>query len=317
MPGASVYGLNIKKNVCYTLSATAICLDLLSNDGNYAVGAIDSNFYCNPYNSLVAQFSSFSALPTASSLPNWKSSTSFDANSTASFYQWIPPYDSSFILINKTNNPVSYAPNNVVDLNNNAVTNITLQPFTSKVLIHKPSSVLPLSLLSFTGAAQPFSNLLKWVCDSRNDYKYFEVEKSSDGVHFSSIGNVIAGNNGSMKSYTFEDENLSKDINYYRLQMVDVGMKKTFSNIVQIKNRRETERSFSIFPNPGSGRFLIKSQEPISCVNVFDNKGQKVMEFLQKNISLIDIQSLTNGTYMLEVFIGNKKYQTTISKISK
>ena len=96
---------------------------------------------------------------------------------------------------------------------------------------------------------------------------------------------MIAGNNESIKSYTFEDENLSKDINYYRLQMVEVGMKKTLSNIVQIKKRRETEKPFSIFPNPGSGRFFIKSQDPICCVNVFDNSGRMVMSFLQKNVS--------------------------------
>ncbi len=99
--------------------------------------------------------------------------------------------------------------------------------------------ILPIELLSF-GAKRSDENkiLLQWETAAEINNDYFEIEKSSDGILFTSIGIVNgAGNSSTLSSYSFEDKLFQTDpVLYYRLAQFDYDKTKTNSEIIAVSN---------------------------------------------------------------------------------
>lgn len=97
-------------------------------------------------------------------------------------------------------------------------------------------SVLPVSLISFTGENVNERNVLNWITESEYNNDYFTIESSIDGVYFEKIGTVKALNAGTM--YEFVDETYQDTVNYYRLSQTDFnGEPRVIGDLVVIDNR--------------------------------------------------------------------------------
>jgi hypothetical protein len=119
------------------------------------------------------------------------------------------------------------------------------------VVAETTPQVLPLRLLEFNGRmnAQQQSEL-QWVTGSETSTKHFEVQWRTDTKPFTAIGTVqAAGNSTTDKHYNFLHPNPEAGNNYYRLKMVDIDGRFTFSPMVKtvlsLKNNR-----LSVHPNP-------------------------------------------------------------------
>jgi hypothetical protein len=91
---------------------------------------------------------------------------------------------------------------------------------------------------------------LQWVTGSETSTKHFEVQWRTDTKPFTAIGTVqAAGNSTTDKHYNFLHPNPEAGNNYYRLKMVDIDGRFTFSPMVKtvlsLKNNR-----LSVHPNP-------------------------------------------------------------------
>ncbi|HRG07082.1 MAG TPA: hypothetical protein PLJ08_00780, partial [Cyclobacteriaceae bacterium] len=81
---------------------------------------------------------------------------------------------------------------------------------------------LPVELLSFTATAENEKVNLKWVTASELNNDFFTVQHSTDGVEFTSLGNVNGqGTKQSATTYNFVDDSPMAGINYYRLKQTD------------------------------------------------------------------------------------------------
>jgi ELWxxDGT repeat protein len=111
---------------------------------------------------------------------------------------------------------------------------------------------LPLTLLEFKGAVQNDNGFLQWKTDNELNTKSFAVERSTDGRHFSAVGNVNAANENGVHNYDYTDANiksLGSSIVYYRLRQVDVDSKSTYSRVVALT--LDKQKSFAmLYPNP-------------------------------------------------------------------
>lgn len=111
---------------------------------------------------------------------------------------------------------------------------------------------LPLTLLEFKGAVQNENGILQWKTDNELNTKSFAVERSTDGRHFSPVGNVNAANENGVHYYNYTDANiksLGTSIIYYRLRQVDADSKSTYSRIVALT--LDKQKSFAmLYPNP-------------------------------------------------------------------
>jgi hypothetical protein len=69
-----------------------------------------------------------------------------------------------------------------------------------------------------------------------------------------------------------------------------------------------------MYPNPSSDKIFIDSKEPIQMVQVFDVKGQLLINKQEANIEQIDLNALQTGVYILKAFSENGYTQTRILK---
>jgi hypothetical protein len=180
-------------------------------------------------------------------------------------------------------------------------------------------TTLPLSLLSFTGKTENKQNFLNWVTAQEVNVSHFVVERSSNGIDFSPIGQVTAqGNSNEQSRYNFIDRYPFNGDNYYRLRMVDNDASFEYSHIINL-SMNATELSFvKLYPNPANNLLNIElntaADEDLS-ISIRNTIGQVVG---QHNLGLnpgtsthtLDISNLPNGVYMLEFMCCNgEKHQ--------
>ena len=182
---------------------------------------------------------------------------------------------------------------------------------------------LPVELINFDVKCQNEKAIAKWTTASENDFDYFELERATDAVHFSSVGKVFTtGNSTQTKHYELIDEYPS-DINYYRLKQVDKNNANVvYSSIVMTKCNAENNSNSiqAYFPNNHSVKvtFSATTTQPIQF-NLYEISGKLLQSNTLANTDgnnewTINLQQqLAKGIYVLQVVVNN---QTTFKKIS-
>jgi hypothetical protein len=100
--------------------------------------------------------------------------------------------------------------------------------------LFKPIAILPLHFLSQTATRKQNNQvLIKWSVEQQEDIKQYEIERSNDGIRFSSIGLEVGKMNGEM-TYQLIDGSASDAIQYYRVVAVTLGGQRLMSNVFRI-----------------------------------------------------------------------------------
>ena len=168
----------------------------------------------------------------------------------------------------------------------------TFSPFTIGL---KPTSVLPVTLVSFKAALQQSKAKLSWTTTGELNLVGYMIEESKDGINFTQIGNVAARNTTGMNFYTFNANNIINNQFYYRLKINSLDGRNQYSNIVSLKNY--ANNPFTIISNPVQDR-TIRFQ--LNSIPV----GKYEMGLLATNGQLIQKQSIDyNGTSIVNKMI--------------
>jgi len=136
---------------------------------------------------------------------------------------------------------------------------------------------------------------------------YFDVQRSLDGISFSTIDKVnAAGNSTVQQAYEFTDEEPAFGKIYYRLRQVDFDGSVTYSEVVQVKLDRDYVTP-DIYPNPVRNEqslvidFGDIPDSPVH-INIVDMSGKQVYyrDFPGgQNRFDIPINGLTKGMYIV------------------
>ncbi len=166
------------------------------------------------------------------------------------------------------------------------------------------TGLLPVTIIDFTASKNNESVLLKWYATFETNFKKYEVERNTDGASFTKIGEV-AGRNFS--NYDFTDAALpSAKTAYYRLKMIDVDGKFTYSKTIVVR-LNNIFSSALVYPNPTAGKLSVKLQQGLlqkSDLQITDIAG-RIM--LQKNIAAtvkmidLDVSFLPAGRYFIKI----------------
>lgn len=282
-----------------------------SNANNsFNFGKSDSNYFFNPFstsNTKCYRYSGAISSPVINTytLSTWQSITGNDIHTYENTNTAVWTYDSSRLFKNPTDNVVVQDLQGFQyrDLEGNTVTSLTLQPWTSKVLI-KTTTILPVQLLAFTATKNSNNVLCAWQTSSEYNTQYFKVERSTDGQHFTSIATVAAkGNSSSATSYSYADseaKNITATTLYYRLTIVDKDGSITTSTVVVIRNSNESK--VVIYPNPASDYFTILGVDRGS-IKVYSNAGVlvKYQGINAQGRTTIKVNALPKGLYLAQV----------------
>jgi beta-glucanase (GH16 family) len=164
------------------------------------------------------------------------------------------------------------------------------------------TTALPISLLHFNGFAEKKGNRLTWAFADIKDVGSLEIQKSEDGVNFIPLS-ILTKNN-----LFYTDEN-PFDLSYYRLKMVELDSKLTYSKIISLKRgniETTTQKDFILFPNPTTQDFTIQFNETtaayLECRDIFGRLifTKKLDTSLPQFSFSTKILGLSAGTYFLK-----------------
>jgi hypothetical protein len=172
--------------------------------------------------------------------------------------------------------------------------------------INSNATPLPIELISFEGKAiDLYENELTWSTASESNNSHFIVEHSRDAQTWESIGQLEGQGNSLVKNdYSLSHLYPELGDNYYRLLQVDFDGTLNYSNVILIKNKKESI-GFEIYPNPSNGIInLISDQKIKEIPRLFDCSGKSLNPIIRfssnSDYSMqIDLSELAKGTYLL------------------
>lgn len=227
----------------------------------------------------------------------------------------IARYTNSGNLDNTFNGGAGY---NIIDFGSNDI-GYDIYPGTSSILfggvtgtslgmarIINSSITLPVNLITFSASKQNTAVQLNWQTTGEQNSLLFEIERSSDGVNYSKLGEVLAGGNTSnTRNYSFQDAQ-PLAVNFYRLRLVDVNGRTSYSKVVVV--RFDSKSGLLVFPNPVKNVLNLQLTQPAGKINIqlFDASGRMVKNYeLQSSGSTlstsIDVSNLVRGVYLLKL----------------
>ncbi len=170
------------------------------------------------------------------------------------------------------------------------------------------SSTLPVSLLYFRGKVFINNILLEWSTYEEENFDYFCVEKSSNGIDFECFEQVPGkGGGNDIVNYQLTDNAPYPGRSYYRLRAVDLDETYEYSKIIRLDFKGND--SFSIYPNPSHGvlnlrlNFIPEEDLAIQIINTSGHiiYSQKVPSF---QIEYFHQDLLKPGLYIVRVYDG-------------
>jgi hypothetical protein len=169
-------------------------------------------------------------------------------------------------------------------------------------------TTVPVQMLSFEAfCSEDFVNV-SWITATEIDNKHFEIEKSSDGLNFSSIGIVEgAGNSNQQQYYLYKDVGKSNRIVYYRLKQTDYQGHVDYSTIVMADCMRGNSAKTLIYPNPGLNELIIETATNTNNqqrVEIIDGIGQIVYQGVIFHKHFINTTNYASGVYLIKLENG-------------
>ncbi len=171
---------------------------------------------------------------------------------------------------------------------------------------------LPVTLTNYSATLTGDRKVtINWKTASESNNARFSIERSADGLHFTTIGTVAATNAPNGSQYSFDDRNALVGNNYYRLSQTDINGFTTYFSVKQIVITDNT-KLFKISPNPVTTSLLLQLNNDwrgnIQVV-VIDEKGviAKTINLKKENDLLqqsINVASLAKGYYVLKITAG-------------
>lgn len=157
-----------------------------------------------------------------------------------------------------------------------------------------------------------------WTTLSEKNNAGFEIQKSRDGINFTTFSAIFGegGDSFTTRNYEVFDQEPHYGANYYRLKQIDKDGTVTFSKIVVVYfNDITITNGVTLFPNPTSQNHLYlrieKADAPVSII-CFDLAGRPMDAVMEKsNANEYRIQfrrQLPQGIYLFKIKVGADEY---------
>jgi hypothetical protein len=181
-------------------------------------------------------------------------------------------------------------------------------------------TALSLHHITLTGSRNSAGVQLKWVVDDVSDTRYFEVQRSTDGIHFNTIQQVNAIKN--ITIYALTDAAAAKlGKVYYRIAAIDLTGAILYSAVLQI-NEINNQHKLSVYPNPVTNEFTLSGYagaDGLIEMHIADVSGKRLQQekWQQSKGSYSRSISMTNlpaGVYWLQLKTASDTQRLKIIK---
>jgi hypothetical protein len=148
-------------------------------------------------------------------------------------------------------------------------------------IVFRPVATLPVTFLDIKANTQNKQVNVQWSVAQEVNIQRYAIERSTNGVNFSEIGNVNAMQ---LSTYPFVDQNPEKGNLYYKIKSIGIDGSVQYSKIASVKfGTNAQSQTITISPNPvgKDGVFYITGLEKNNSdilVSLFDAAGRKVYQ---------------------------------------
>lgn len=175
---------------------------------------------------------------------------------------------------------------------------------------------LPITFNRFEAIKVDAGVKLSWeVYEDVNQLGYFEVERSSNGINFYSIGELKV--NETIQSFSYIDNQPFEGKNYYRIAYRDMDAGVQFSP-TRIITFGLNEQQIILYPNPTKNRLRLEGISHAVSLQIMDQGGRVVraQSLNGKNVLDLSLAHLRSGIYCIQLY-GSKSllYTTSFGKL--
>ena len=189
-------------------------------------------------------------------------------------------------------------------------------------IIFQSAGALPVTIVDLGAVYSNDKVNVKWTTTFELNNDHFEVERSTDGVSFTSIATVKGQGNSAIKhDYQFNDDVsrnvLNKNDLYYRLKQVDKDGKSSYTKVLVVRvYRTKSLQSLSVTPNPAVNDIKVNVQlneNSYIVMKVTNSSGIEVMRKTTRgstgtnSFSLEGTSRMQAGMYFLEVIVNSNE----------
>ena len=182
---------------------------------------------------------------------------------------------------------------------------------------NKICAVLETNVTDFTGRIINKNIQLNWSVTENKKIKYFEIESSTDCIHFTTSGKIDSYSSDlQLAKYAFIEENKESksDMIYYRLKVLNTENKISYSKILPFSITGFASHEVKIIPNPVKDVMqlsIFSSAKKDVEISIFNAAGL-LMKTIKTNVekgnsqlNFFGLQGWPNGVYFLKVNIEN------------
>jgi Concanavalin A-like lectin/glucanases superfamily/Secretion system C-terminal sorting domain len=175
------------------------------------------------------------------------------------------------------------------------------------------NTLLPIQLQQFNATTLANSISLQWQTVTATNTDYFVVERSTNGLSFTSIGKVDALS--STPNYVFTDAQATLCTNFYRVKIVDKDGSSSYSKIVSAV--LGSQAALNVYPNPAKDKVTLQFMPAVGKGSVVirslaGNTLYNAPIDLQAGKAIIPIHHLAKGIYAVQLIINHKTQVQTL-----
>ena len=166
------------------------------------------------------------------------------------------------------------------------------------------SMVAPVVLSDISATASSCNGIIDWRTTSEDNVDRFEVQYSTNGTDYGTVGTVLAKNNANGATYKYaNDQGTAKG--YYRLKIVDRDGNFYYSRVVTVDTKCNG-KTITMYPNPLTVNqnltVMASGYEGNIKGELISMSGQIIRTYNLKNgINTLPVDKLAQATYMLRV----------------
>jgi Malectin domain/Divergent InlB B-repeat domain/Secretion system C-terminal sorting domain len=192
---------------------------------------------------------------------------------------------------------------------NIAFSKVTNNSKISAIKIVNDIEIVPVELTQFNVKKTAKTALLNWTTASEKNNAYFDIEQSTDGKAFQSIGRVKGnGTSQAVTNYDYEHISPAIGVNYYRLQQVDIDGKTTESKTISVSF--DKDGTTKIYPTLANGILNVEMSSDMGATDmqIINLLGQVVDTQKVQNtegVTPLNISHLSSGSYIIRLISKN------------
>jgi hypothetical protein len=178
--------------------------------------------------------------------------------------------------------------------------------------------ILPLKLISFTAERKTGISYLQWVTDNEKGADRFDIQRSYDGITFTTIGHTAARNSSRQEQYFYEDRTPLQGIAYYRIKPVDIDGKFSYTRIIAVTENQFSNNSFLVL-NPAKSVITVFNKSGYDGpfdYRLFNAAGQLVLKgnvnMTINGSAVLPVSSQSAGVYVLELSNNRTQFRKKI-----